>query len=157
MNRTAEKVLGIIGAVFTFLAIIGNIIVFGFIKVLSSDPVMRQELEMDLFTEEGFSTEDIEMIMGIVDSLAGLGVIITIIMVISLIATIIGIVYIWNDKNRKLAGAMFIVGGLFAFGLSVTSILLYIAAILCFTKKPPVADEIVFIESGPEENINPYN
>lgn len=157
MKRTAEKVLGIISAVFTFLAIIGNIVVFGFIKVLSSDPVMRQELEMDLISEEGFTPEDTEMIMGIIDSLAGLGVILTIVMVISLIATIIGIVYIWNDKNRKLAGAMFIVGGLFAFVLSVTSILLYIAAILCFTKKPPIEDEIVFIEGESEGTMNPYS
>lgn len=148
MKRTTEKVLAIIGAVFTALSIISSLIFYGFIKAVSQDGLLRQEMEMDLLSDEAFTVEDVDMIMWFIDSLAGFGLFIIIILVISLIATVIGIVYIWNDKNRKLAGSMFIVGGLFAFGLSITSILLYIAGIFCFTKKAPYVEESIYIEDG---------
>lgn len=155
MKRTTEKVLSIIGAVFTLLSIIGNTMFFGFIKVLSSDEMARQEMELELFADDAFSAEEVEMVMWFIDSLAGFGLFLIILLVISLIATVIGIIYIWNDKNRKLAGAMFIVGGLFAFVLTPTSILLYIAGILCFTKKPPLGQEPVFIEDGSDDTMRP--
>lgn len=155
MKRTAEKVLAIIGAVFTALSIIGNVIFFGFIKAVTSDEVIRGELELDLYTDEAFTAEDVEMFMWFIDSLAGLGWFLVIMLTISLIATIIGIVYIWNNKNPKLAGIMFIIGGLFAFVLSLTSILLYIAGIFCFTKKAPLVDEPSFVEDRSDDTMRP--
>ena len=64
-----------------------------------------------------------------------------IVMIISVVLNIIGIVNIWNNKNAKLAGIMFIIAGVVGGLLSLSSILLYIAAILCFTKKPPLQDD----------------
>ena len=69
-------------------------------------------------------------------------------LIISLILTIIGIVNIWKNKNPKLAGTMFIIAGLSAGILSLTSILLYIAGILCFTKKPPLTNEPQFVDDN---------
>jgi hypothetical protein len=63
-------------------------------------------------------------------------------LIISLVLNIIGIVNIWRNKNAKLAGIMFIIAGVLAGLLSLSSILLYITAILCFTKKPPLQDNL---------------
>ena len=60
-----------------------------------------------------------------------------------------------NNKNPKLAGIMFILAGLFAFVLSLTSILLYIAGILCFTRKAPLTDETTFVENQYDDTLRP--
>ena len=61
-----------------------------------------------------------------------------ILLVISLVLNIIGIVSVNKNKKPKNAGILFIVAGLFAGVLSLTSILLYVAAIMCFVRKPPI-------------------
>ena len=155
MKRTTEKVLAIIGAVFTALSIIGNLVFYGFIKAVTTDEAIRGELELDLSADEAFTAEDVEMFMWFIDSLAGFGMFLIIILVISLIATVIGIIYIWNNKKPKLAGAMFIVGGVFAFGLSITSILLYVAGVFCFTKKEPLVEESSFVEEKSDDTMRP--
>ena len=84
------------------------------------------------------------MIFGMFDMFADFSWLFVIALVISLIATIVGIIFIWNNKNPKLAGVMFILAGLFAYVLSPTSILLYIAGIMCFTRKAPLTDDPTF-------------
>lgn len=155
MKRTAEKVLSIIGVVFTALSIIGSFMFLLFVKTVTSDGTIRRELEMDFYADPEFSTEDVEMIMWFIDFLEGFGWFLVIVLIISLITTIIGIVFMWNNKNPKLAGIMFIIGGLFAFILSPTSILLYIAGILCLTKKPPLNDETVFVDDHSGDTMRP--
>ena len=76
-------------------------------------------------------------------------------LIISLVLTIIGIVNIWNNKNPKLAGIMFIIAGVFGGILSLPSILLYIAGILCFTKKPPLTDEPQFMDDQYDGTMRP--
>ena len=137
MKRTAEKVLSIISAVFTLLSIIGGFAFAAFMKAVLSDGTLRSDMESEFLADPTLGAEDVDMIFGMFDMFADFTWLYVIVLVISLIATIVGIIFIWNNKNPKLAGAMFILAGLFAFVLSPTSILLYIAGILCFTRKAP--------------------
>lgn len=143
MNRTAEKVLSIISVVLTVLALIPSFM-FGLFGKVISEGSLRDEIEMDLLTDPDFTGEDVDIILSVLEWLGGFGWFAVVVLLISLIVTIVGIVAIWNNKNPKLAGIMFIIGGLFAFVLSLGSILLYITAVLCFTKKaatPPVMED----------------
>lgn len=147
MNRTAERVLSIIALVFTALALIPSFLLILFGKMLSDENI-QNEVTMDLKSDPQFTSEDVDIVLSLLDGVGtmswlGWGLVFT--LIISIVMTIIGMVAIWNNKNPKLAGIMFIVAGLFAFVLSLGSILLYIAAILCFTKKaptPPMVEEV---------------
>ncbi|MCZ2260396.1 DUF4064 domain-containing protein [Sporosarcina sp. G11-34] len=155
MSRTAEKVLSIISAVFTALSIVGSLIGLAFFKGFISDPVMRAELEADFLSDPAFAQQDVEILFMVMDSFVGFSWLIIVGLIISLIVTIVGIVAIWNNKNPKLAGAMFIVGGLFAGILSLTSILLYIAAVLSFVRKPPLGQDPSFTEEPYDGAMRP--
>ncbi|MGG0642352.1 DUF4064 domain-containing protein [Sporosarcina gallistercoris] len=153
MNRTAEKVLGIIGLVFTALGVVASIFGAVIFNMLSSDPNLRTEIEMDLYSDPAFTPEDIDMVFSIFDTLGGFLWVGVVFLVISLVVTTIGLIKIWNNKNPKLAGIMFIIGGLTGGILSLTSILLYIAGILCLTKKPKTTypEEQLITDTPPED------
>lgn len=156
MKRTAEKVLSIISSVFTLLGIIGFFVFAAFMKAALSDGTARSELESQLLlTDPTLGAEDVDIFFGMLESFANFSWFFVIVLVISLIATIVGIIFIWNNKNPKLAGAMFILAGLFAFVLSLSSILLYIAGILCFTRKAPLTDETTFVENHYDDTLRP--
>ncbi|QUW23748.1 DUF4064 domain-containing protein [Sporosarcina sp. Marseille-Q4063] len=155
MKRTAEKVLSIIGAVFTLLGIIGSFAFAAFMKVVLSDGTIRSEMEAEFLADPTLGAEDVDMVFGMIESFADFSWLFVIVLIISLIANIIGIIFIWNNKNPKLAGTMFILAGLFAFVLSPTSILLYIAGILCFTRKAPLTDEPTFVENQYDDTLRP--
>lgn len=146
MKRTAEKTLSIISLIFTAISVFGGFFLVSFAKFINSE-IVRDGLEMDLHADPSFTTEDVELILWSLEYLEGFSWIIIVVLMISLIATIIGMVFIWNDKNPKLAGIMFIVAGLFALVISLNSIMLYIAAILSFTRKPPVVDRYLSEEN----------
>lgn len=144
MNRTAERVLGIISAIFTLFALVISAAFVSVMKFIFGNGEFRQEIENELMNdpEMDLSPEEFEMVMQMTEGFSGTVTwFLTIVLAISLITTIVGLVAIWNNKNPKLAGIMFIVAGIFAFVLSPTSIMLYIAAILAFTKKPPYTTE----------------
>ena len=153
MNRTAEKVLGIIGLVFTALGVIASIFGAVIFNMFSSDPGLRTEMEMDLYSDPTMTPADIDMLFNIFDALGGFLWLGVVFLVISLVVTIIGLVKIWNNKNPKLAGIMFILGGLTGGILSLTSILLYIAGILCLTKKQTnvYQDDQIITDTPPED------
>jgi hypothetical protein len=156
MKRTAEKVLSIISLVFTLLGIIGGFAFAAFMKVALSDGATRSEMESQfLLTDPTLGAEDIDIFFGIIETFADFSWFFVIVLIISLIANIIGIIFIWNNKNPKLAGTMFILAGLFVFVLSPTSILLYIAGILCFTRKAPINDETTFVENQYDDTLRP--
>lgn len=144
MKRTAEKVLSIISAVFTLLFIIASFAFAAFLKAILSDGTLRSEMESEFLADPTLGAEDVDMVFGMFDMFADFSWLFVIVFVISFIATIVGIIFIWNNKNPKLAGIMFILAGLFAFVLTPTSILLYIAGILCFTRKAPLTDDPTF-------------
>ncbi|ALC87643.1 hypothetical protein AM499_18870 [Bacillus sp. FJAT-22090] len=142
MSRTGEKVLGIISAIFTLLAIILMAIIVTTGSAAIQDEAFNTEFEQHILNDPTLTGQDTEAIAQLVDILPsvfgvfGWGFVVA--LVISLILNIVGIVSISKNKNPKLAGIMFILAGLFAGIISLTSILLYIAAIMCFVRKPPV-------------------
>lgn len=137
MNRTAERILSVISAIFTLISIILGFISLSLVKMMIADDSFRAEFEAELFTNPNLTSEEAELMLTFIDFFEGFIWLLIAILIISFIATVIGIIFIWNNKKPKLAGVFFIFGGLFAFILTPTSIMLYIAAILCFIKKPP--------------------
>lgn len=151
MSRTAEKVLSIIAVVLTGIGTIFGFLGIAFFNLIKNDPSVRQEIEMDLMTDPSFSPSDVEAVFQVFDVFGGFLWVIIIFMIISIVLNIVGIVNIWNNKNAKLAGIMFIIAGVLGGIVSLPSILLYVAAVLCFTKKPPLQeDDLQFAEQ-------PYN
>lgn len=142
MSRTGEMVLGVISAIFTALSIILiSLLVIGGNSAIQDD-AFNTEIQKEILNDPSLTSQDAEAVAQVFDVLPGVfnafGWGIVVVFVISLILNIIGIVNISKNKNPKLAGIMFILAGLFAGILSLTSILLYIAAIMCFVRKPPV-------------------
>lgn len=136
INRTAEKVLSIIAAVFTFLGM-GALVIFGiFVNMAKSDPELMNGFRTELLSDGTLTADEVEWFMGFFDLFASLVWLGVVAMFISLVLNIIGLVKM--RKNAKAAGTLFIIAGLFNGILSLTAILLYIAGILCLTKKPPV-------------------
>lgn len=146
MNRTAEKVLSIIAVVLSAIGAVFGFIAMAFLNLMKNDPAIRQEIEMDLMSDPTLTPTDVESVFLFFDILGGFFWLIIIAIIISIILNIVGIVNIWNNKNAKLAGIMFIIGGVLGGIVSLPSILLYIAAILCFTKKPPLEDNVQFAD-----------
>ncbi len=155
MSRTAEKVLSIISAAFTAITIVMSFVGLAFWKNLTSDPAWRREVEMELLADPEFTPGDVEFIFSLLNFFEGFYWFIIIALIISFILTIVGIVNIWNNKKPKLAGIMFIVAGLFAGILTLTSILLYIAGVLCFTRKPPLSNDRAFTEENYDGTMRP--
>ncbi|MDI2586010.1 DUF4064 domain-containing protein [Psychrobacillus sp. NEAU-3TGS] len=141
MSRTGEMVLGVISAVFTIIAIIG----VSFLVISGSaaiqDESVKSDIQQEILNDPNFTGEEAEMVVQFLDVLPGMfstfGWGFVIVLVISLVLNIVGIVAVTKNKKPKLAGAMFIIAGLFAGIISLTSILLYIAAIMCFVRKGP--------------------
>lgn len=155
MKRTGEKALSIIGAVFTGISIFGSFIALWLFKMAESDSTFRMDLEMDLMGQGTLSPDEIAAITTFVDLFGVIIWLVIIGLIISLILTIVGIVSIWKDKSPKLAGILFIIGGLFSGFLSLTSILLYIAGILCLTRKPQRIDEPELLVDNYDETMRP--
>ncbi|MBM7707022.1 hypothetical protein JOD03_001950 [Chryseomicrobium aureum] len=148
-SRTGEIVLGVISAVFTALSIILMTLFVSGGSAALNDPAFLEEFEtgMQQGIEEDptLQQQDVDAIMDIVQGSMGVfevfgwGLVIS--LVISLVFNILAILNIRNNKNPKLAGIFFIVAGVFAYLLSLTSILLYIAAIMSFVRKAPYVSE----------------
>lgn len=139
MKRTGEIALGVTSAIFSLISIILiSLLVIGVSTTLKEEG-FNVELQNQILTNPAISSQDVEYITQNPDvilsilNVVGWGLVISII--ISLVFNIIGIVFIFNNKNPKMAGIMFILAGVFAGILSITSILLYIAAILSFVRK----------------------
>lgn len=142
MSRTGEMVLSVISAIMTLLSIILVTVLVVSGSSILKDEEFKKEFESTISNEPTFTETDLQLIndnMSLaIDAFSIFGWVFIIILVISLILNIIGIMSISKNKNPKLAGIMFILAGLFAGVISLTSILLYIAAIMCFVRKPPV-------------------
>lgn len=142
MSRIGEIVLGVISAVFTAISVVvvSLIVISG--SAVIQDEMFNSSLQQEILNDPTLTGQDAEIIVQIVDLLPnvfgvfGWGFVIA--LIISLVLNIVGVVSITKNKNSKLAGIMFILAGIFAGILTLTSILLYIAAILCFVRKPPV-------------------
>lgn len=142
MKRTGEIALGVVGAIISLISII-----LISLLVIGANTTFKEEgfnatFESEILTNPAINSQDIEyftqnpdVVVNMVNTV-GWGLVTVII--ISLVLNIIGIVSIARNKNPKLAGIMFILAGVLAGIISLTSILLYVAAILCFVRNPRV-------------------
>lgn len=160
MSRTAERVLGILGIVFTAISIAGGIFGAVVFQMLNTNADFRQELEMEFYSDPTMTQGDIDMIFNVFNAFGGFLWLLVIFCIISLVLNIIALIKIWNNKNPKLAGILFIIAGLTGGILTLTSILLYIAGIMCLTRKetlPPgdYRDPIVTDTPPSEDGMRP--
>ena len=110
-------------------------------NLMKNDPTFKSDLK-GMLADPTLTQADLDAIYSVFTVMGGFFWLIIIGMIISVVLNIIGIVNIWKNKNAKLAGIMFIIAGVLGGILSLPSILLYVAAILCFTKKPPLQDDL---------------
>ena len=130
MSRTGEVVLGVISAIFNVIGIIFlTLIVIGGITTFQDEEfttIMEQEL---MITDPTMTAEDVQMASDFMAVFADLfsvfGWVLVFLAVVSLVFNILGIVFVSKNKNAKRAGVMFIIAGVFAGIISLTSILLY--------------------------------
>lgn len=149
INRTAERVLGIIAAIFLTLSVIGTILIGVFWNMANTDATFMDEFRGQMMNEGVLNAEEMDMFTSFMGSFSIIIWFFAAMAFIGLILNIIGLTKVWNNKNPKAAGILFIIAGLFGGFLSLPSILLYIAAILCFTKTAPMAPGPV-----PEEYVS---
>lgn len=138
VNRAGEKVLGIIGIIFNILAIA----LIGFAMAsyanVQGTPEFQQFIEDEIMSDPAFSTpEEAQMVIDMMSSsFSVVGWVLIALLVLSTILAIIALINLRKNKKASTAGVLFILAGLFAGLLSLTSILFYIAAIMCFVRKP---------------------
>lgn len=142
LNRTAEKVLSIIAVIMTTIGVVFGFLGMALINLMKNDPTFKQEFEMEMMADPAMTQADMDAIYSVFSVMGGFIWLIIIGMIISVVLNIVGIVNIWKNKNAKLAGIMFIIAGVLGGIVSLPSILLYVAAILCFTKKPTLLDDV---------------
>lgn len=147
INRTAERVLSIIAAIFTGIGLVVSVVVALFMSAAVSEPGFQDEMREIMSGDGTFTPSEVDVMIGLVDSFHVFIWIAVIAAFISLVLNIIGTIKIWNNSSPKAAGILFVVAGLFGGIISLPSILLYIAGILCLTKKPPMAPEPLQDES----------
>lgn len=137
VSRGAEKALGIIGIVFNLIVITLMALLISNSDSFQSSPEFQQ-IEDEIRSNPSFANP--EDAQAAVDAFAGsfnaVGWTLIVLLAISTLFAILALLNLRKDKNAKLAGAFFIIAGLFAGILSLTSILFYIAAIMCFVRRP---------------------
>ncbi|CEG24010.1 hypothetical protein BN1080_03028 [Planococcus massiliensis] len=142
VSRGAEKTLGIIGIIFNLLTI--ALLAIG---ILSFDNVQNtaefQDFEQEVLNDSTFaSPEDAQLFLDtFISSFSIIGWVLVAVLAISTVLAILAIANLRNNRNPKAAGVLFIIAGLFAGLLSLTSILFYIAAIMCFVRKGTRRDD----------------
>lgn len=151
ISRTGERVLGIIGIVFNVIGIILLAWLITSISSLEGTPEF-EEFQQDFMNDPAFegNPQEAQMVLDLIINGAGvIGWIIVAMFVLSTIFAIIAVVNLKNGRNIKVAGIFFILAGLLAGVLSLTSILFYIAAIMCFVRKPPMREDELYTNNDP--------
>lgn len=152
IKRTGEKALGIIGSIFNVIGIILSII---FITSLSGfeGSQMQMQMEEEIRNDPNLTNpEDVEFTIDMVNSFVQgfdvLGWIVVALLVVSTVFAILAITKLKSFDKASTAGIFFILAGIFAGILSLTSILFYIAAIMCFVRKPPLREDELMSRSN---------
>lgn len=136
MKRTVEIVLGVIGVVLS-----GIMSLFGFTLISAANSEEINTLLFEEFNNDPmFTIEDVEMIIG---ALPVMGWILVAAAVSGVVFGLIGVFSVRGNRKPKLAGAMFIIGavlvGILTIGFGfIPALLLLIAGIMCFARKPKV-------------------
>ena len=125
MKRTAELVLGIIGSVTLLL----GIIFMFFMKMVIIASNFEEDFYRGYLESPQSSMQDAERAFGMVNSFISISLVT---FSISLISGIVATVLV--RKKAKLAGALFLIGGLIGFASIVPAILFIIAGIIAFAR-----------------------
>lgn len=154
MNRTIEKILAMIASILNVFGIATTgIIIFSIDSLFKTDSV-QQQLFDDVQQRTGteLTLTDLYDLSQVFDAVSWF---VIVVLIISLILGTAGMIKLNSDT--RVAGILFIGAGIFACLVSVPSILYYIAAILCFTRKKgqpqeaPVGKEQRHISSNHEQ------
>ncbi|MFD1863700.1 DUF4064 domain-containing protein [Planococcus chinensis] len=138
VSRAGEKTLGIIGIVFNVLGI--ALLIFAILGLgnIENDPEFRQMLEEQIVADPtiGDVGDTQALIDGLLTSFDVVAWVIVALLVLSTIFALFAVARLGHNRKPKAAGVMFIVAGVLAGLMSLTSILFYIAAIMCLVRKP---------------------
>ncbi|MFC7684810.1 DUF4064 domain-containing protein [Ureibacillus sp. GCM10028918] len=141
MKRTGEKVLSIIATILNVLSVGFLILILFSSKMLidtgMNDPIFQSEIESQM-AASGLTEAEMDealLLMGdFVSFINGIGWLFVVLGVIAIVLGIIGAVKV--NKNAKVAGILFIIAAVLSGIISLPGILLIIAAIMCFVRKP---------------------
>lgn len=152
ISRTGERVLGIIGIVFN---VIGIILLAWLITSLDNleGTAEFEQFQQEIMNDPAFegSPEEAQMVVEfIMNSVGVFGWVGVAILVLSTIFAIVALMNLKKTRSAQLAGIFFILAGLLAGVLSLTSILFYIAAIMCFVRKPPMREDAMYRKADPD-------
>ncbi|MTD31551.1 DUF4064 domain-containing protein [Planomicrobium sp. YIM 101495] len=143
ISRVGEMVLGIVGIVFNIIAIILTLMIVlgvsGFEGTEEHNQIQQDLLNDPTFTDPQEAQMAMDMFNGILGFFGIFGWVFIAILIISTILAIVALASL--KRNAKLSGVFFILAGVFAGILSLTSVLFYIAAIMCFVRKTPMRED----------------
>ncbi|MBO3062991.1 MULTISPECIES: DUF4064 domain-containing protein [Mammaliicoccus] len=155
MKRTIEYTLLIIGAVFSLIGI-----VFAFvIKFVSKTPEFKSEFKTS-FNEEIQGTQDIPSSLSadqVLNSFAGFTNYALVILVISILLTIVAIIFV--KKQRILSGVLAIVAGLVSILIMnfISFLLLIVAGIMLLVRKNKTNNQFEDVNFQNDLNNNQNN
>lgn len=139
MKRTGEIILAIIGMI-----IYGIIALFGFLFIWMKNNPDLMEIAFDEVRRQGeMSAADIDLMM---DVLGASGAFITIVSILAIVLGIVALILLKGNKSPVAAGIILIVVAvilsIITAGVAIIpGIFYFIAAIMCFVRKPaPPAD-----------------
>lgn len=136
MKRTGEKALSIISVVLNIISVGILILMLVGSKMVVNDPQVNIEIENSL-AQSGLTEQEIAdsvNFMGeFIDFISTIGWVFVVLGLISIVLAIVGAIKV--NANPKLAGILFIIGCVLSGIISLSGILLLIAAIMCFVRK----------------------
>lgn len=144
MKRTVEKVLTMAAIICSVLGIgLMSVIIFG-IGVVFDDPNTVEEIvvEQNQTGQEQITVEEMQEAIDVIQPFVNtFGWVIVALLVISVVLGIIAFVYLVKNKSMNATGGLLIAAGVLSGLISITSILYYIAAIMCFVRKLKPTDQ----------------
>ena len=144
MKRTVEKVLTMAAIICSLLGIgLMSVIIFG-MGVAFDDPNTIEEIvvEQNQAGQEQITVEEMQEAIDVIQPfISTFGWVIVALLVISVVLGIIAFVYLMKNKSMNATGGLLIAAGVLSGLIMLTSILYYIAAIMCFVRKPKPTDQ----------------
>lgn len=149
MKRTGEKTLIIIATLFNLVAIFLTAIIFFGLKSIIQDPNLAKSILEDptLQSDETLTMSEFQTFLDVITPYVNvLGWMTLIALIISLILGLVAWIRLKNEssKNMKIVGVLLIIAGVLSGVISITSILYYVAAIMCFVRKKVVLDDVEY-------------
>ncbi|SOC05201.1 uncharacterized protein DUF4064 [Ureibacillus xyleni] len=143
MKRTGEKALSIISVVLNAISVGILILMLIGSKMIVNDPLLNTEIENSLagsgFTEQEI-VESVDFMGDFLIFISTIGWLFVVLGVISIVLAIVGAVKV--NANPKVAGILFIIACVLSGIISLPGILLIIAGIMCFVRKPKIMTPI---------------